>query len=242
MTVPGAGPASIDASASPLLDPPVPCSSRSPAPIQAPPSRALSPRATALIRARKPLSQSAHPHAVERRSNDSRGRASSAASSESRFPRIAGREIDLPQDPRQGKSRSVGDERTAVLALSDGAEDTRSLRRSGNGAAGRPVLLLVVRTSGTPVRAVRGDLDPLPRCVVGLAVPRKTRGGRLVRTLGGVQSVPRRSRQAIRRLGAIFSPARELTRPPPGLVLAEEPAGTNRTQKEAHVCDYCSRI
>ena len=122
------------------------------------------------------------------------------------FPRIAGREIDLPQDPRQGKSRSVGDERTAVLALSDGAEDTRSLRRSSNGAAGRPVLLLVVRTSGTPVRAVRGDLDPLPRCVVGLAVPRKTRGGRLVRTLRGVQSVLRRSRQAIRRLGANVSP------------------------------------
>jgi hypothetical protein len=143
-----------------------------------------------------------------------------------RCPRIAGREIDFPQDPRQGKSRSVGDERTAVLALSDGAEDTRRLRRSSNGAAGRPVLLLVVRTSGTPVRAVRGDLDPLPRCVVGLAVPRKTRGGRLVRTLRGVQSVPRRSRQAIRRLGAIFSPARELTRPPPGLVLAEEPAAT----------------
>jgi hypothetical protein len=34
-----------------------------------------------------------------------------------RIPRIAGPEIDLPHDPRQGKSRSVGDERAAVLAL-----------------------------------------------------------------------------------------------------------------------------
>jgi hypothetical protein len=87
------------------------------------------------------------------------------------------------------------------------------------------VLLLVVRTSGTSVRAVRGDLGLLPRCVVGLAVPRKTRGGRLVRVLRGAQYVTRRSKRAPLLGAASHAQSADPGRLP-ALSLAEEPTGT----------------
>jgi hypothetical protein len=70
------------------------------------------------------------------------------------------------------------------------------------------------------------------RVVVGLAVPRKTPAVRLVRTLRGVQSVLRRSKRANRATKDNVSPARELTRPLPGLFRAAERRGLSN-QKEA---------
>jgi len=100
---------------------------------------------------------------------------------------------------------------------------------------------LVVRTSGTSVRAVPGDLGVLPRRVVGLAVPRKTRGGRLVRALRGAQYVTRRSKRAPAAESNVSRPE-SWPRSSPALSLAEEPTGPNHPESRVHVYGHSSQI
>ena len=141
-----------------LLPPrsPVLCSSRWPAPIRAPPSRALSPCATALIWARKPLSRKRAPTAtVGRRSNDSRVRSPPASTP---LP---------PRSPVLCSSRWPAPIR---------APPSRALSRLRNRShLGAQTALTKARThsnSGPPRKASRGPTRQrqhafAPRCVWG---------------------------------------------------------------------------
>jgi hypothetical protein len=79
-------------------------------------------------------------------------------------------------------------------------------------------------------------------CVVGVAVPRRTRGVRLFRTLRSVQCVwsGGQSEQAGGESNVAL--AQKLTRPPPGLFFAEEPTGTLESREKCHVYDHRPQI